>query len=424
MNSTTTQPSASAFAEAMQHPSYSITHAGLSGLTNYADLRGFPESVSGQSAIVFRVATPTGDRALRCFTADPLRSRTRYVALRGFREQHNPTWMPAAEWHDQAIRVDGGSYPVVVMDWVTGENLDVHLKRLVSAGEVNRIGALADKWRQMIAEMATLGFAHGDLQHGNVIVNENEELRLVDFDSVWMASVSSEPPGESGHPHYQHPTRVREGSWGPQVDSFSALVIYTSLRAVAARPALWKHNTGDNLIFQSMDFHAPFRTPLWQELASIKDPDFQTAATALTRVCSASQPPELGLDHLIPAAAPGWWAQAPLATGSTSPSTLPPPNSPSSTTDASHWEQTSALPWAMTPARASEPSSPDPNPQPWQAPGATDSATVAASASTVAAWEAMTRPAPVPATSSKKSWVPWFLAACVVGVFLALVLSK
>ena len=49
-------------------------------------------------------------------------------------------------------------------------------------------------------------FAHGDLQHGNVLVDQEGQLRLVDFDSVWIPQLQGQPaPTESGHPNYQPP---------------------------------------------------------------------------------------------------------------------------------------------------------------------------------------------------------------------------
>jgi hypothetical protein len=46
---------------------------------------------------------------------------------------------------------------------------------------------LADQWLKALATMRDAGMAHGDLQHGNVIVDESNSLRLVDDGhGCWM----------------------------------------------------------------------------------------------------------------------------------------------------------------------------------------------------------------------------------------------
>ena len=38
--------------------------------------------------------------------------------------------------------------------------------------------------------------------------------------------------GEVGHPSYQHPQRLREGTYSPEVDRFPVLLVATALRAL------------------------------------------------------------------------------------------------------------------------------------------------------------------------------------------------
>ena len=105
------------------------------------------------------------------------------------------------------------------------------------------------QWQGMITALITARFAHGDLQHGNILVNETGALRLIDLDGAWVPTLAGKGVREAGHPAYQHPLRVAS-DWGPDLDRFPALVIYVALRALAVAPQAWyRLDNGDNLLF-------------------------------------------------------------------------------------------------------------------------------------------------------------------------------
>jgi len=85
-------------------------------------------------------------------------------------------------------------------------------------------------------EMRFAGIAHGDLQHGNIIMC-NHELRLVDYDGMYVPAMKNFMASELGHPNYQHPARAPH-HFGPYLDNFSAWVIYASIKALQVDPLL------------------------------------------------------------------------------------------------------------------------------------------------------------------------------------------
>jgi hypothetical protein len=89
----------------------------------------------------------------------------------------------------------------------------------------------------MIKTLQQASVAHGDLQHGNVFV-VGEELRLVDYDGMYVPSLTGKTSHEIGHRNYQHPHRT-ERDFGPHLDTFSAWVIYASLIVPAIDSTLW-----------------------------------------------------------------------------------------------------------------------------------------------------------------------------------------
>jgi hypothetical protein len=117
------------------------------------------------------------------------------------------------------------------------------------------------------------------LQHGNVLLVPGAKagslgVKLVDYDGMCVPALELLKSAEVGHPAYQHPQRLREGTYGLEIDRFSHLVIYTALRAViVGGRALWQRfDTGDNLLFTQKDFESPNRLRVFAELLKLQDP--------------------------------------------------------------------------------------------------------------------------------------------------------
>jgi hypothetical protein len=107
-----------------------------------------------------------------------------------------------------------------------------------------------------VRDLSRHGIAHGDLQHGNILVTPSGELKLIDYDGMYVPGLDGLGASELGHPNYQSPLRTKD-NWGPDIDRFSSWVICTSLTALALDPPLWQalHVDGDEtLLFHKSDF--------------------------------------------------------------------------------------------------------------------------------------------------------------------------
>jgi hypothetical protein len=222
--------------------------------------------------VVFRITTPDGVHAVRFFTTAPSEGRERYGRLADHLARHPAAAVATAEWIDDAVDVLGTRLPMVRMEWVEGRNLDAYIRDKV--GDRERMQALASGWRDLLGEMERAQLGHGDLQHGNVLVEDDGTIRLVDLDAVWTPTTSDLHPPDVGHVNYQHPQRIRGGYWSPSVDAFSALVIALTLEALVQAPELWDshHDGANNLLLTEHDFRSPGTTPLWSALTTLGDP--------------------------------------------------------------------------------------------------------------------------------------------------------
>jgi hypothetical protein len=188
---------------------------------------------------------------------------------------------------------------------------------------------LAAQWRELVKTLQDAQFAHGDLQHRNVLVDQGARLRLVDFDSVWMPTLEGQsPPTESGHDNFQPPSRTGTSGWGRWTDTFPGLVIYLSLLALASDPGIWLPlNTGENLLFEKKDYLPPFETNAWKQVFNVPDPEVTRLARKLRECCAPGWVASQSLEDTI---APTWWQRpggeaptAPIPAGSPPGSSAP-----------------------------------------------------------------------------------------------------
>ena len=296
----TTFPAAGDYYKAVQSPARTFTVEKLQNAKFVYDTLG-PTLARGTSAVVFQATVDGKTQALRCYIRNDASSAQRYSALRSYLAGHNlAPYVEGATWLDGAIKVNGTTWPVLTMTWIDGRTLNEYVDFLVNDSNTAALSMLAVKWRELVSLMQGDEFAHCDLQHGNVMVDQNGELRLVDYDGVWIPQlVGQHAPTESGHPNYQHPGQ-RNG-WGRWFDTFSALVIYLSLVALAKNTELWPElYNSKNLLFARGDFTAPFDTQAWKLLTAMGDPEVSTLIQQLLRCCApdwvANQSLEATLD--------------------------------------------------------------------------------------------------------------------------------
>ena len=352
----TTYPAAGDYYKAVQAPSRSFTVPKLQAAEFVWDSLG-PTLARGSSAVVFQASVQGKPQALRCYIRNDASSRDRYSALDAYLAGHDLSpYVSGTTWLDGAIMVNRAAWPVLTMEWIDGRTLNEYVDFLVAGSNTAALTTLAVRWRELVALLQRSEFAHGDLQHGNIMVDQEGQLRLVDFDGVWIPQLAGQaPPTEFGHPNYQHPV-VRV--WDRWLDTFSALVIYLSLTALGKDPGLWLalYNS-KNLLFAKNDFFPPFKTEAWKQLAALGDPQVDELTRRLQECCYpdwvSAKSLEMTLDRqAVPLVRPQipaeqrWWEQKPAS-------------GPGSAAASS-----SSRPWAQAPPPASPRSSPGVPPGP------------------------------------------------------------
>ena len=314
------------YVDAMYNSHHYIRDPKLKGASVKRDDKERPIVYSGSFSSVFKLKTTSGRRvAVRVFHPSDQVSERQDVAALGRRykalgkylgslrsKNRLPPELVEFAYVDDGIRIDGETLPIMKLPWVTGRNLDDWVDRRLKQNRKGALGALARNWRASIRDMRTVGIAHGDLHHGNIVIEPDGVMRFLDYDSMYAPPLDGLKNSEIGHPNFQHPKYhfpERSRPFDKNMDNFSALVIYVSLLAVEDNPSLWKTYHNDyNLIFEGeRDFVNPDSSPVFRDLLASQNPQVKNLARALMRYAKGEPGKVPSLERAIGAAEKPWY---------------------------------------------------------------------------------------------------------------------
>ncbi len=222
-------PLASDYQDAVQNPLQCFQDPQLKAGHVVLNRIGLPRVASGMFASVYEIRNGEQRWAVRCFLRPSADQRERYALLSGYLSQVRMPGLVEFAYEAQGIRVRGQWYPIVKMDWIEGVTLHTYISKHVQ--EPDTLRKLARQWRILLERLRQNHIAHADLQHGNVLVTPSGELRLVDYDGMFVPALRGQASHELGHPNYQHPQRTAQ-SYDENLDNFAALGdLYQSGRA-------------------------------------------------------------------------------------------------------------------------------------------------------------------------------------------------
>lgn len=291
MSSPNDWPAPSDFLAAMQNPQYTFADRELRTAQVQRRKNGRPWPRSGANATVYKLELPGGGAvAVRVFHSRRKENHaTRWLILDEHLRRARLDGLVGFSYQPQGLQINGSFYPILTMEWVEGETLGLWMSKVVARKDNAALRSMAERWVELMGSLQKAQIAHGDLQHGNVMVINDRPI-LVDYDGMCVPDLLARPdlydPArcrskdeaievECGLPAYQHPERMKGRVLSLDLDHFSAWIILIALRATAADLGLYAkyvEATGnENLLFQSEDIEAPTRSELWADL--VRSPD-------------------------------------------------------------------------------------------------------------------------------------------------------
>lgn len=275
-------PLASQFSAMLQNPQIAFRDPALKQSVIFKNPQGQPKPWSGAFAVVYKATLPTGvHKAIRIFSSESPERRERYEIISEYIKHEKPVnCLVKFEYLEDSIRCsDGKWYPMIIMDWVEGETLFNWVRARSLENNQPALEAAAQYWIEVVREMETAHISHGDYQHANIMVTPDGYLKLVDYDCMCVPQLVGRRNLEIGVEPYQHPQRNGHTLLSLEMDRYSALLIYISLRALASNPQLWNtyvEQPGyDKLLFRVEDIQNPTHSNLIRELSNSPQEDIR-----------------------------------------------------------------------------------------------------------------------------------------------------
>jgi hypothetical protein len=269
--------------EAVQHPAQAFTDPELKQGAVAENNLGLPLVMSGGFALTYAVTTPRRKCAVRCFHREIPAIQQKYDAIsKKLRSLTNGCFV-YFDFQQSGINVRQQTFPIVRMDWVEGDTLGIWLDK-----HFNDPRAL-EKARTDFAAIARFlelkGIAHGDIQNGNVMV-ANGDIKLIDYDGMFVPGMRPGNGSETGHKHFQHPER-RVSDFGPRMDRFSFIALDLSLKAVIEDKSLYAkfREGGETVVFKANDFVDPQNSEIFRRL--LASPKLKDEAQRFAAICEA-----------------------------------------------------------------------------------------------------------------------------------------
>jgi hypothetical protein len=276
-------PQITEYHEAVQHPQLAFVDPELKQGAVAENNLGLPLVMSGGFALTYAVTTARKKCAVRCFHREIPAIQQKYDAIAKKLRSLPNGYFVDFDFQQAGINVRQHTFPIVRMDWVEGDTLGIWLDKHID--DPRGLEKARLEFACIARFLAQKGIAHGDIQNGNVMV-ENGRIRLIDYDGMFVPGMHPSDGSETGHRHFQHPER-RVSDFGPEMDRFSFIALDLSLRAIVDDKSLYPkfREGGETIVFKANDFADPESSEIFRRLSAM--PKLKVQASNFAAVCAA-----------------------------------------------------------------------------------------------------------------------------------------
>src|SRR5947207_2721325 len=194
-------PDLTEYHEAVQHPPKAFADPGLQAVTLELDRFGMPKPATGGNAVVYKANEPGGllsfkkTWAIRCFLRPISDHAERYEAISKHLRKVRLPYDVNFQFLKQGIQIRSNWFPIVKMQWAKGDLLHSHIEKHLAYPAA--LAALRAKWVILVRHLEAAKVAHGDLQHGNILVRGGS--REIEHLAAALAAMVQQQPMKVGN---------------------------------------------------------------------------------------------------------------------------------------------------------------------------------------------------------------------------------
>ena len=249
---------------------------------------GEPLMSSGNFAVVFKMKDEHGKQyAVRCFHRAQQGREKNYKLICDELAKVSSPYLSPIRYYDKELFVESSEYPVLLMDWVDGMNLDKYIRKIIDDKKALR--QLAANFKKLAIWLLNQPFAHGDVKPDNILVKDDGSLVLVDYDGMFVPAMQGQKAREIGSPDFRNPSRT-EIDFDNNIDNFSIVSILLSLELIAAKSEyLERFSKEDRLLFSNRDYLNLKGSGIFRRALTSYDDDIPELAVMLERMVNGEQ---------------------------------------------------------------------------------------------------------------------------------------
>ncbi len=255
----------------------------LQGAKPRLNPNGSPFAFVGGFNMVFQLEHQNKKWAFRVWHVPMGENKDRYVAISKYLTNSKLPYFADFIYNENSLLVNGELTDTIRMEWLDGILLKDYIEKHLN--NKAKLKLLANNFLEMTKTLREAKISHGDLQEGNILVDDSGNIRLVDYDSICIPEIEGQKELVTGLKGYQHPSRFKGGKASLKADYFSELVIYLSILALSENSNLWiKYQIKDTqyLFFTENDLDNFENAEIYQDLQKLSN-----SIKSLTRILSS-----------------------------------------------------------------------------------------------------------------------------------------
>jgi len=242
----------------------------LKGAEVRLNRNGSPFVYTGGFNMVFQLTKKKKKWALRVWHVPMGETKERYLAISKYLSEQKLSYFADFIFDEKSILINGELQDTIRMEWLDGVLLKEYIEN--NLNNKDKLEKLASDFSLMCKELREHKISHGDLQEGNILIDEKGALKLIDYDSICVPEIEGEKELVTGLKGYQHPSRFSGGKASLKADNFSELIIYLSILAFSENPTLWEKYDVKNtqyLLFTETDFEDLENSEIYRDLSKL-----------------------------------------------------------------------------------------------------------------------------------------------------------
>lgn len=242
----------------------------LKGAKARINKNGNPFVYVGGFNMVFQLTHNSKKWAFRVWHVPMGENEERYLKISKYLTSKKLPYFAEFIYDEKGLLINGELVDTIRMEWLDGMLFKEYIEKNLANSSL--LVSLSDNFLKMCQDLRDNQISHGDLQEGNILVTENGDIKLVDYDSICIPEIEGQKELVTGLKGYQHPSRFKGGKASLKADYFSELIIYLSILSIAKKPELWeKYQVKDTqyLLFSETDFEDLENSKIYKNLTGL-----------------------------------------------------------------------------------------------------------------------------------------------------------